>query len=151
MIPRGRFGTTGLLSRAVASVPNGWRLNGPVGAAIHRLAHRPVAIQPIVRAVCAGICVAIVSACGVYDDATRLQSAVEDVAAIQHPYIRVIRYIKDFPLSQGSVQVRLARSLDGAAARTVWCEVLLPRGLDRTNTVVEATGGRSAWPQPKAC
>lgn len=80
--------------------------------------------------------------------AAGLETAANTIRAAGSPLIKEVTYMDDW-LDGEAVYVRLVADARKADAHSLWCDLLMPAGLNRTNTAVYR--GTETWDAPTDC
>lgn len=83
--------------------------------------------------------------CEMAIEGVMVSNAIDEVRAADSPLVGW-SYV-----DSGDARIGLARGLGRREARAVWCEILLPLGLDGSNTMVMSYNYQRKWPAPSTC
>ena len=85
------------------------------------------------------------TACTQIEAAVRVSNAVDTIREAGSPLVHGA-YV-----DSGDARIMLSKDAGERQARTVWCELLIPNGLDPSNATLYSFDHSRTWPMPADC
>jgi hypothetical protein len=104
----------------------------------------------VVGSFAAAVLLLTLGACSMVGTDATLAKAADVVRQASSPFIHSVTLQGDW-LEGDAIYVRLIKGAGHEEADLVWCEILLPLGLDETTTAVEAFSQTRVFDMPDRC